>query len=266
MAARPAGWVSAYDPFGNVVSTVALATNAATIDLAPDGTLGINDGATVGWVPAGQTTEQIAVTYAPALAGTFNLDPGPSAAWSGGVAYVSAPDLSANIETVAPDGTTFTFPGPVPSYQSCATSYGVASAFLLPGVAGQSASVLTPCTRATTPFVLLDFASTMYPLREFTFDGSVPASAPVAAAARPGSAGVVLAWPGGLPSSSTGAALGFTEVAPTGLRGPLVPLGQMPVAPMNLVLAGSNDGTTYLTIAWNGAVRAGFVARCEGQE
>jgi len=257
-----AGWVDSYDAVGRVLFRVPLATNAATVDLAPDGTVGINDGASIGWVAPGQRTEQIAVTYAPGSAGSVNLDPGPFAAWSAGIAYVAAPDLSANIETVAPGGTTYTFPGPALGYSSCGQSYDAATGVLLPGVGGQSASVVSLCTAASPPAITLDFASTRFPLRTFAFDGPVPTSAPVAAAARSTSVGVVLAWAAGSQSSSTQAALGLAEIAPTGARGALVPLGEMPVAPVNLVLAGSNDGATYLAIAWNGAVRAGFAARC----
>jgi hypothetical protein len=252
-----AGWVGVYDATGKPLYTVTLATNAATVDLAPDGSIGINDGATVGWVPPGQWTERVAVTYAPALAGTFDVDPGAYAAWSAGVAYVSAPDLSANIETVAPDGAAVTFPGPALPY-GC----GANGSTLLPGVGGQSASMLLPCPDGAPSGVVLDFASTAYPLRSFAFDGPVPASSPVAAAGRPPSAGVALAWPS--PAASSASSLGFTEVAPTGARGAFVPLGDMPVVPTNLVMGGTSDGGTYLVIGWNGAVRVGYAARCVG--
>jgi hypothetical protein len=252
-----AGWVGVYDATGNQLYTVSLATNAATIDLAPDGSIGINDGATIGWVPPGQWTEQIAVTYAPASVGTFTVDPGAYAAWNGGVAYVSAPDLSSNIETVAPGGVTVTFPGPALAY-GC----GDYDRILLPGVSGRSATVLELCPYGAASGVILDFASTAFPLRSFAFDGPALTSAPVAAAGRGPSAGLVLAW--GSPASSSATALGFAEVAPTGARGAFVPLGNMPVAPTSLVMAGSSDGGAYFVIGWNGAVRAGYTARCVG--
>jgi hypothetical protein len=254
---RPAaGWISVDDAQGNVVANIPLATNTATFDLGPDGTLGVNDGASIGWVPPGWGTEQLALTYAPGNTGSFDLDPGPGAAWSSAIAYVIAADLSSNIESVARGGATFTFPGPSVTYPS--------SIVLLPGADGRSASVLTASGDPTAPGVTLAFASTQYPLRTFQFDPTLLASAPVAAAPRTSSGGVALAWVGGDPSSSMSVALGFTEVAPTGARGSLVPLGNLAVAPAQMVLAGSSGGGSYLAIAWNGAVRAGFVVSCSG--
>ncbi|HEX3345235.1 MAG TPA: hypothetical protein VHS09_11715, partial [Polyangiaceae bacterium] len=170
--ARPStGWVAAYDAGGAQLYTIALATNTATIDLGPDGTLGIDDGASIGWVAPGEWTEQLAVTYAPAAVGSTAADPGPLTAWSDGVAYVTSPDLAANVETVAPGGVTTTFPGATPGY-GCASYASV----LVAGAGGQSAALVAPCGASPSPGLQLDFASTAFAPRSFVFDGPIPAS------------------------------------------------------------------------------------------
>jgi len=288
VVAIPAGWVASwqgdrqqpgfidvYDARGNAVSSVALETNAATVGVGADGSLGVDDGASIGWIRPGQATEQLVFTYDAVLLSAFQAgcagcvtDPALFSAWAGDVAYASSPDLSPNVETVAPDGSQWTFPG-APTPTSCHDDQLAIPppSVLLPGIDARSAVIVAPPCWIDDGPVALQFASAAYALRAFAFDGPIPRGTngtrvPLGVAGRVPSGGVLLAWAAATRAGSTDSPLGLAEVAPSGARGALVTLGEMSVAPTRFVLGGSNDGGTYVAVASNASVRASFVVTC----